>query len=421
MALSVDPITYIISVPKADLTLVQASPEVRELDVNAFRLALKDWEDDPEGIVQLKTHNHNTEVTLSGLTYARIVSVLAPYTIEFEDGQYTINCIGANHNLADRKVPNQVSLIVNNAAGLITNTAIEFSSFNGGVMIDTVNGVAGTLFPIGTIQAPVNNLTDAKLIADYRGFNTYFIISDITVGTGDDIEDKTLIGVNAVQTTITIEPAALTARSTMTQCTIQGTLDGDSHITDCAVLDLDYVNGELHSCELNGTLILGGGAQASLVDCYSGVAGSALTPILDMGGSGQSLIVRDYHGGLKLINKTGPDAVSIDMSSGQLKFDNTINAGLITCRGIGLITQNDATPGTILNQMLNVETISIGVWDAVVADNQSTSSFGEALMIIGRLTGNKVTRSGDIITIYEDDESTPWRQYDLANGGRVEV
>jgi len=38
-----------------------------------------------------------------------------------------------------------------------------------------------------------------------------------------------------------------------------------------------------------------------------------------------------------------------------------------------------------------------------------------------KLTGNKVVKAGDIITIYEDDESTPWRSYDLASGGRVEL
>lgn len=38
-----------------------------------------------------------------------------------------------------------------------------------------------------------------------------------------------------------------------------------------------------------------------------------------------------------------------------------------------------------------------------------------------KLTGYKVTRSGDIITIFEIDDSTPWRQYDLSSGGRVQV
>jgi len=67
----------------------------------------------------LKTHNHNTAITLSGVTYARIVEIINGYTIEFENGIYSVECVGANHNIADVKVVNSVSLIVGNSAGLI--------------------------------------------------------------------------------------------------------------------------------------------------------------------------------------------------------------------------------------------------------------------------------------------------------------
>lgn len=103
------------------MTLIQSSPEMRELDLDTFRLALKDLEDDEEGMTLPDTHSHVTETTLAGLTYARIIEILDPYTVEFEDGQYTVNCVGANHNLSDVKVANQVSLVVNNAAGLIVS------------------------------------------------------------------------------------------------------------------------------------------------------------------------------------------------------------------------------------------------------------------------------------------------------------
>ncbi|MHA2062954.1 MAG: hypothetical protein ACXABY_01090 [Candidatus Thorarchaeota archaeon] len=123
MALSIDWLTYVITIPKADMSIISASPEIRELDVNAFRLELKDIEDSEEGAPFWDTHAHNTAVSLSGIVYARIVEILSPYTVEFEDGQYTVSCTSANHNLADVKVANQVSLIIGNAAGLIEDTA----------------------------------------------------------------------------------------------------------------------------------------------------------------------------------------------------------------------------------------------------------------------------------------------------------
>lgn len=117
MAISVNWSTGVITVPQADLTPLGGSRY--QLDVNAFRLALKDLEDSEEGMVWETTHNHNTELTLSGVTYARSFEIINGYTVEFEDGSYTVVCVGANHNIADVKVVNSVSLIIGNSAGLI--------------------------------------------------------------------------------------------------------------------------------------------------------------------------------------------------------------------------------------------------------------------------------------------------------------
>ena len=123
MALSINWSTKVITVPQADLTALGGG--VYELDVDAFRLALKDIEDSDEGMAFADTHRHNTEVVLSGVTYARTFEVINGYTITFQDTgtPYTVKCIGANHNIADVKNVNQVSLIIGNSAGLITVTS----------------------------------------------------------------------------------------------------------------------------------------------------------------------------------------------------------------------------------------------------------------------------------------------------------
>lgn len=118
MSISIDYLTNVIFVPQSFLTSLGGLRY--RLDVNAFRNALKDLEDDPEGMVISDTHRHSTESTLSGTTYARQVEILAPYTVEFEDGMYQVECVGANHNILDRKVVNSVSLIIGNSAGLIS-------------------------------------------------------------------------------------------------------------------------------------------------------------------------------------------------------------------------------------------------------------------------------------------------------------
>jgi hypothetical protein len=123
--ISVDWGEKIIYVPLTFLTLVAgdgSNGSLFELDVNEFRLALKDLEDDDEGMAFPDTHRHNTEVVLSGVTYARTFEVINDYVIKFENDDpsiYGVRCVGANHNLADVKVVDSVSLIVGNSAGLV--------------------------------------------------------------------------------------------------------------------------------------------------------------------------------------------------------------------------------------------------------------------------------------------------------------
>ena len=116
---------YRIFVPRADMTILQASPEIRELDVDTFRLMLKDLEAAVEGMMWPDTHQHTTETQLSGFTYARFVKILAPYSVEFEDGQYVVATPGANHNIADVKVQNQVGIVTQNSGGLLVTAAVE--------------------------------------------------------------------------------------------------------------------------------------------------------------------------------------------------------------------------------------------------------------------------------------------------------
>ena len=115
--ISINHATRVIYVPKTFLT--QLSVIRYELDVDALRRALKDLEDDAAGMNLLDTHRHNTTVLLGGVTFARTVEIINGYTVEFEDGVYQVTCVGANHNLADVKVPNSVSVIIGNSAGLI--------------------------------------------------------------------------------------------------------------------------------------------------------------------------------------------------------------------------------------------------------------------------------------------------------------
>lgn len=160
MAISVDWVTRVIFVPQADLTPT-ADPSIFELDTNAFRLALKDLEDDPnEGVPYPDTHRHNTTVTLAGVTFARTLEIINGYTIEFEDGPYRVSLQATNNNIGDVAVVNQVSIISNNSAGLQ-----EVNVSGSGASAEEVwnhilgDGVTARTALLGAFQALLNNST----------------------------------------------------------------------------------------------------------------------------------------------------------------------------------------------------------------------------------------------------------------------
>lgn len=116
MAISINWGTKVISVPKADLTLISGT--LYELDTDWFRLQLKDLEDSDPGMAYLDTHIHKTESVLSGVTYARIFEIINGYTVTFEDGNYAVNLVGTNNNILDVTNRNQVGVGSGNSAGL---------------------------------------------------------------------------------------------------------------------------------------------------------------------------------------------------------------------------------------------------------------------------------------------------------------
>lgn len=380
MAISVDPLTDIIYVPKADLTLVQASPEVREIDLNWFHLKLLDWEDSEDAIPRPKTHSHNTEVSLAGLTYARIIEILLPYTVEFEDGQYTVNCVGANHNISDRKVANQVSLIVNNAAGLIGNAQIEYASFNGGITVDMNNvsgkATSGTAFPAGTPQQPVDNWVDALLIDTYRGFDHFYIEGDTTISGALDLTDKEIHGQSPNRTTMTIEALASTSGAVFRNATVTGTLDGENHIADCVVNDLIYVNGKVLNCGLIGDITLAGNKDATFNDCYT--VDQDDPPVIDMGGTGQSLAMPNYSGLLTIENLSDANAeIGIGVNHGAVVLESTVTAGTIIVAGVGTIFDNSTGTAYVnTDALISKDLISQAVWDEPIANHLISGSTG---------------------------------------------
>lgn len=164
MTISVNHATKVISIPKTDTTFVETNAttgyEVRSYDEYAFMRQLADYLDSEAGASLPNAFSHNTSVVISGVTYARSLTMLSPYTITFENGTYQVKLVGGmNNNILDVLNPNSVSVIPANSAGLQQVTS--GSGVTAQDKTDIINGVltAATTTPIHSDVRKVNNIT----------------------------------------------------------------------------------------------------------------------------------------------------------------------------------------------------------------------------------------------------------------------
>jgi len=223
---------------------------------------------------------------------------------------------------------------------------IQFSSFNGAVTVHLLSPYAGTLYPRGTPRQPVNNFADALVICTARGFTTINILGDATISAGA-FQNFNFVGSGVTETSLTIDAGAQVDGASFTQAAMNGTLDGDVVIDNCVINDLTYVDGSIQNSTFVGTITLNGAQDTSLMNCRDGTPGTDF-PHIDMGGSGSALNVQGWSGGIRIQNKTGPEAIAIGLVSGAVILDSSVTDGPITLSGVGTVI-NNSTGTAVVN------------------------------------------------------------------------
>lgn len=381
MAISIDWGTRVISIPRNDLTLIQSTPvEIREMNINWFRLGLKDLEDTENGMCFPATHNHNSEVSLGGLTYARVVEIINGYTITFEDGQYAVNLVGANSNIADNVNVNQVSVRSANSAGLTSSPAIEYSSFQNMVTIDTNSTAIGTTYPIGTPLSPVNNLTDAKIIANTRGFNTFYLMSDLTIEDGEDISNFIIKSDNWL--TLTLEDTVTCEETIFDKLSLYGKLCGGWNVLkDCWVYDVTNFAGWMREGSFVSIELAPYNAYSEGQSFFDGITPMYPgVPSVLVANTNINVSFTNANDTFEIQSLTAGSEVNIGFSAGKLLLNSSCVGGTVIVSGNG--TLENSSQGSVVDQtgLMSMDTVSEAVWDEPLADHLDDGSTGFALM-----------------------------------------
>ena len=352
---------------------------------------------------------------LGGTTYVGITATLQNAVLAFEarGGPTWILCTISGGNLVavdsdgnniDPRLPTAYTSIDRTASASATlqeQAALQYSSYNGGVTVDTGSAYSGTEYPVGTPQQPVNNLSDALDIAAEKGFNTFFILGDITVGDSLDFTQISFIGESTDKTEITIDTDANVSECEFYEATIQGVLDGSCKVKDCNILDVNYISGVVELCVLSGEITLGGGASAYFLDCWAG-SHLGTPPSIDLGGSGQTLVMQNFNGYISWKNLSGAnDQANASLNAGWIVLESSITAGMITIIGTGLVEDHSTGAVVSTDHLVNPDNIKNHVWD---------DSRGK---LIYDIEGGRWKLVNNQMVFYESDNVTEVARFDL--------
>jgi|GEM_PF-1263065 hypothetical protein len=422
MAITIEWGTKIISVEKSDMVLIQSSPtEVRQLNLDTFRLKLKLLEETSDGMAFERTHQHNTSVSLSGVIYARVIEILNGYTVTFEDGQYAVNLVGANSNVADVVNVNQVSVRTNNSAGLQDLTTLLSAAYNGAVTVSLTAGQSGTDIPIGTRATPVNNLTDGIAIANANGIHRFDLVDSCIFNSLVDASTGYIFhGDNVTNILIEVEAGANVSNCEFHNTDLSGYLDPNIILRGCQLGNIYGLEGRIYDSAIQGTITLNPyPAFVDLINCYGHHTVIGQMAIIDLGGSG-TLVCRDFNGGLKLKNKTSSQGeVSLDINSGYIVVDSSCTAGVINIRGTAKVIDNSG-PGCTVNADVNadVEALLTTQMTESYAPAGTAPTMAEALFLIQQFltefnfvgttkTVKKLDGITDAVTLSLDSNTSP--------------
>jgi hypothetical protein len=338
---------HIIFVPKIAMVEVQVDPtEIWKLDVPEFKAKLGRLQESELGMTQPTIFKHNPAVEIGGAILAKVVEILPPYVVMFEDDRYAVNLVGANNNIGDRTLVNQVSVRSSNSAGLQDLSMLQAASFDGGaVVIDTLKGIQGTVYPIGTRSNPVNNIRDANTIMSIHNLGALMVEGTLNLTGTDDVRDITILGQNPTDTFVTMTGTVLAEGVTLRNLFYSGVLSSRALLQGCILGDIEYSSGYIKECVLRAGLIKLY-SDGVFINCTSGASFDA-KQVIQLHQDAR-LTVREHHGSLKITNSDVGNLCDISLT-GVITLDDTNVGGIIIVNGDATVVDNTGVNCTVID------------------------------------------------------------------------
>lgn len=238
-------------------------------------------------------------------------------------GNFTVNTETRVSNLVDSSV-----------------SRLDLTQLLPAVFIDVVRGVPGTQEGVGTPTKPVNNVSDAFVIAQRDMLREFRFRGRLALDR--DAQEWTFIGLSSEKADVLDLSGRDVHHSKFSSITLTGLMIGS---IDCEQCRLDIVlglDGVFRRCSLASSFSLGERADVVLDSCYSEVPGSG-TPVCTFS-TDCSVNIRNYSGGIRLSNMTTGCVASVDADPGRAIIDPSCTGGEVLVRGVGRLTNLSNSP-----------------------------------------------------------------------------
>lgn len=393
----VSPRVITVLLPSTEITVQDLHDSCRFLEAESAAM------DDPKlidssGLEQLDT---STKV---GLT-STLQNALVAFEARFGPEYIQCNISGGNVVAIDNvgvyyKTPvyptafTQVVVTASSSATIQTQDDIRYSTYQNAANLDITSDNVGTDYPSGNVENPVNNVEDAVAICHLKKFKTIRVTGSLNSNSiTHDLSYLQLVGTSHINSILTIGPDTICNNTDFDHFDISGTLDGDSSISNCVVINIDFFNGHIHDSLLKGTIKLQGDTDANIINCSIGDVENP--PTMDCTNLTKNLMMPGWSGSLIIDNLVSNSKIGIGLNAGLVEVLPSCTGGMISIFGVGAINDNSA--GALVNDQ--------------VVDAKDIHEIQQNTDDIHKVNYNKRNTINNIITIYEEDGVTIHKQF----------
>lgn len=237
----------------------------------------------------------------------------------------------------------------------------KYLAYSGGVHIDTVNGHAGTAFPVGSPYYPSNNLADTLTVCAATGEKTICVHGALTLSAG--VSGYRIVGGSSRVVDIVNMNGQNTLNTLFDKVTVQGAANGSFTAKDCIIDSITGAEGNYLDCGLKTSIATKSGGTVNISNAHV-----LYTTSYSVTMTGTSTMLLDAVGDVTLTSMSA--GVFVRTGEGTLTLTSSVSGGIIVSMNIGTLT-NNSVGGTVYNYVLPSST-----WNELIKDHQIAGSMG---------------------------------------------